>query len=224
MHQLICLTRHRTEAVYHSLSVSSQVIIILDTIQLTIKQHSLTTSRHIGIREIHFQVTFHCTVIDKVIASKLLPLLHLILIKVIELLVLQFRDGLRKNLLISLITQVFHKATLFRTEQVASTSNIQVLHGKVESTSQLTECLQGFQSSTSISGKHTLRWSYQIAERLLVASSYPTSHLVQVAQSEVMGIIDNDGIGVGYINAIRHNSRREQHIIIIIDKTHDDIL
>ena len=53
VHQFLTLTGHRSKAVDDSLSVSSQVVIILYAVQFPVEQHSLATSRHIGVGEIH---------------------------------------------------------------------------------------------------------------------------------------------------------------------------
>ena len=39
----------------------------------------------------------------------------------------------------------------------------------------------------------------------------------------MMRIIDNNRIGIRNINTIFHNGRRKQHIIVIVDKTHDNL-
>ena len=38
-----------------------------------------------------------------------------------------------------------------------------------------------------------------------------------------MRIIDNDRIGIGNIDTIFHNGCRKQHIIVIVDKAHDNL-
>ena len=47
---------------------------------------------------------------------------------------------------------------------------------------------------------------------------------MQVAESETVGIVDDDGVGIRNIDAILDNRRREQHIIIVVDEIHDDAL
>ena len=63
-------------------------------VEFPIEQHSLRTTRHVGIREVGLQITLYGTVIHEVIARELLSFIHLLLIQVVELLVLQLGDSL----------------------------------------------------------------------------------------------------------------------------------
>ena len=216
--------RHRTETVYHTLAVSFYLLIALQAVQFTIKEHTLAVARHISLREIHLQIALYATIVNEIITRKLGAFIHLLLIKVTELLVLQLRYSLRENLLVGFITEIFHKTALLRTQQITRTADIQVLHGKIEAATQFTERLQRLQTSTRLRSKYTLRWRHQIAESLLVASSYASTHLMQVTQSEVMSITHDNRIGIGNIDAVLYDGGRKQYIIIIIDKAHDDFL
>ena len=224
MHQFICFMRHRTETVYHTFAVSLYLLIALQTVQFTIKEHTLAVAWHISLREIHLQIALYATVVNEIITRKLGAFIHLLLIKVTELLVLQLSDSLRENLLVGFITEIFHKTALLRAQQITRTTDIQVLHGEIEAAAQFTERFQSLQTATCLRGKCALRWRHQIAESLLVASSYASTHLMQVTQSEVMSIAHDNRIGIGNIDAVLYDGGRKQYIIIIIDKAHDDFL
>ena len=223
MNQLIAFLRYRTEAVDHALAECLHFLIPIQMVEFTIEQHSLGTAGNIGIREIHLQVAVYGAIVYEVIARKLLALFHLFLIEVVELLVLQFGYCLRENLLVGFVTQVFHESALFGTQQVAGTTDIQVLHGEVETAAQVAEGFQGFQSAACVEGERSLRRSYQIAECLLVATPHSASHLVQVAQSEVVGIHHDDGVGIGDIDSVLHDGGGEQHVEVVVDESHDDL-
>ena len=113
--------RNIPEAVAEVRLVTFQVIIVLDGIQLTIEEHTFTARRHITVGQVHLQITFNGTVIHEhrtvdellVIGVAFLLLTVTLLIQFCELLVLQLRHRLRENLLVGLVAQVFHKATLF---------------------------------------------------------------------------------------------------------------
>ena len=47
---------------------------------------------------------------------------------------------------------------------------------------------------------------------------------MEVGESEPMGIVDDDGVGIGYVDAILHNCCGKQHVVIIINKAHNDFL
>ena len=129
----------------------------------------------------------------------------------------------RQYLLIGFITQIGNKATLFRTEHIACTTNIEILHGYVNSTAQVTEILNSLQTTPCFRSQGRKRRSQQIAECFLIASSYTTTHLMQVAQSEILCLIDDNGIGIRNINAALYNCSGYQHIIIIIDKAENNL-
>ena len=47
---------------------------------------------------------------------------------------------------------------------------------------------------------------------------------MEVGKSKAVGIIDNDGICIGNVDTVLHDGRRKQHVIVVIDKSKDDIL
>ena len=61
--------------------------------------------------------------------------------------------------------------------------------------------------------------SKQVAESLFVAAPHTAAHLVQVAQTEILCLVDDDGIGVRYVDTALDNGGGEQNVIIIVDKS-----
>ena len=47
---------------------------------------------------------------------------------------------------------------------------------------------------------------------------------MQIAQSEILRLIDDNGIGIGDINSTFDNGSRQQHIIIIVHKVENNLL
>ena len=47
---------------------------------------------------------------------------------------------------------------------------------------------------------------------------------MQVAESEAVGTIDDDGVGIGYVDAVLDNGRRQQHIVVVVLEVKDDLL
>jgi hypothetical protein len=58
----------------------------------------------------------------------------------------------------------------------------------------------------------------QVAEGLFVASAYAPPQLVQVAEPDVLGIVDDDGVGVGDVQAAFHNVGADQNIVLAVDE------
>ena len=47
---------------------------------------------------------------------------------------------------------------------------------------------------------------------------------MQVAQSEAVCVVDDYGIGVGYVDTVLHYRRGKQHIIVVIHESHEYLL
>ena len=58
----------------------------------------------------------------------------------------------------------------------------------------------------------------------LIAAAHTSAQLVQVAQAEVLGIVHDDRIGIGNVNAVLDDGRGDQHVEFPVDKVHDQPL
>ena len=66
--------------------------------------------------------------------------------------------------------------------------------------------------------------SDEVAERLLVASSHTSTHLVNVGEPVVLCAVDDDGVGVGHVDAVLHDGGGEHHVIVVVHEVEDDFL
>ena len=89
---------------------------------------------------------------------------------------------------------------------------------------QVAEVLESLQSASAFHGQVGQRWSQQVTERLTVATTHTATHLVQVGESEVVGSVDDDGVGVGYVDAVLDDGRRQQHVVVVVGKVEDNLL
>ena len=89
--------------------------------------------------------------------------------------------------------------------------------------SQITEVLDSLQTTLGFGGKGRQRRGQQVTERLLVSTSYPSAHLMQIAQSEILRLIDDDGVGIRNIDTALDDGRCQQDIVIIVHKIEDDL-
>ena len=46
---------------------------------------------------------------------------------------------------------------------------------------------------------------------------------MEVGESEVMGTVDDDRIGIGDIDTILDNSGGEQHVVVVVGEVEDDL-
>lgn len=104
LHQFLTLSWNRTKTVLQTLTIGIEIFIFFYIIQLTIKQHTLRTTWHVIIREVHFKVTLYGTIINKVVTRNLLSVFHFLCIKVLELIVFQFHHSLIEDFLIGFIS------------------------------------------------------------------------------------------------------------------------
>ena len=104
--------------------------------------------------------------------------------------------------MIGLVAQIGHKTTLLRTQQIPGTANVEILHGNVDSAAQIREILDGLQSAPTVIGQCAERGRHEIAKSLLTAAAHTTAHLVQIRKSEMLCIVDQNGVRVGDVDTV----------------------
>ena len=110
-----------------------------------------------------------------------------------------FLHRLGKNLLIGFEAHVGDETTLFRAQQISCAADIQILHGYIEAAAQVRELLDGLQPAAGILGDRNERGNNQITECLLVRTPHPAAKLMQVAQTDILCLIDDNSVGVGNV-------------------------
>ena len=126
-----------------------------------------------------------------------------------------------EDLLVHFETDLGHKAALLATQHITRAANIQVAHGNLETAAQVAMLFQRLQPFSRIGGQGSQRRRQQITECFFIAPSHPSAQLVQIAQSKLVGIVDNDRIHIGNIHTALHDIGTNQHIIFLIDKIQD---
>ena len=222
--QVFCLLRQRAETVYHTLAEPLHILVALHPVQFAVEKHALAACRHIVLAEVHRQVAIELAIIYHLRTLHDVTLAHLFGIEFVELFVAQFGDSLRENLLIGLVAEVGDEAALFGTQQIAGAADVEVLHGNVDATAQVAEVLDGLQTATRIEVEGRERRCQQVAERLLIRAPYPTTHLVQVAQAEVMRSVYDNGIGIRNVQAALYDGGGDEDIVVVVGKIDHDPL
>ena len=136
----------------------------------------------------------------------------------------QLCHGLVENLLIGLVAEVGDEAALLGTQQIAGTTDVEVLHGDVDAAAQVGEILQSLQPSAAVRGQGCQRRCEQITESLAVAAPHTATHLVQVGEAEILGTIYYNGIGIGDVDAVLHDGGGEQHVVVVVGEVEHDLL
>ena len=132
-------------------------------------------------------------------------------------------DSFSQNLLICFISQISDKATLLGSEQISGSTNVQILHGNMNTTSQITKVLNRLKTSSPFGGQTAQRRSQQITKCFLVTTPYPSTHLMEVTQAEVLRLINNDGICIRNIDTTFDDCGCQEHVIVIVDKIQNNL-
>ena len=98
------------------------------------------------------------------------------------------------------------------------------LHGDVDTRSEVTEVLDGLKAAARLRCQGSQRRCQKVTESFLVDAPYSASHLVQVAQTEVLRPIDDNRIGIGDVYTALDNGGGHQHVVIVIHKTENNLL
>ena len=137
---------------------------------------------------------------------------------------MQLQNRLIQNLLIHLETYLTDKTALVRTQNVASTTDIQVAHGNLQTTANVGEVLDGLQTLAGLLIQVFERTHQHVTESLLIVAPHPAPQLMQHIEGKILCIVDNHGVGIGHIQTRLHNGSGNQHIVIASQKLQHDFL
>lgn len=88
------------------------------------------------------------------------PLGNLFGIDILELIVVKLSDSSIQNFSIGLIAKVLHKSALLCPKQIARSTHVKILHGKIETAAKLREILQCLKSAACLGSECRLRRFY----------------------------------------------------------------
>ena len=137
---------------------------------------------------------------------------------------MEFCHGFGQNLLVGFVAEVGNETALLGSQQVAGTTDVEVLHGNVYAGTEVGKVLDGLQTPAAVVGKGGKRRGKKVTERLSVATTYTSAHLMKVGKTEMMRRIDDDGVGIGDINAVLHDGGGDEDIVFLVDEIFDDFL
>ena len=141
-----------------------------------------------------------------------------------KLLILQLPDRLLQHLLVGLVPEVGDEAGLLRAEEVSCAPYVEVLHRYLDTAPQLGKGDDALEPTLRRISQCICRGRQEDAVRLPIPTPYPTAELVEVAETEALRLIDDDGIGIGYIDPILHHGGGEEDVVLLIDKASKHLL
>src|SRR5579875_4161037 len=130
----------------------------------------------------------------------------------------QFPNRLFHHLGVQLESDRGNVARLLAPEQVAGSTQFQVVHRQLESAARLNQFAQHFDASFGVARDQMLARHQQVGVSSLLGAAHPPAQLVELGQPEVVGAIDYDSVGVGNIQPRFHYRRADQDVDAVVDK------
>src|SRR5690606_17863002 len=97
-------------------------------------------------------------------------------------------------------------------QQLAGAADLQVVGGQGEAGAQLVHRGDRLQALPCIGGDRALVRHHQVGVGAVVRPSHAATQLVQLGQAEAVGAVDDDGVGVGDVDARLDDGRAQQHV------------
>ena len=215
----------RAETVEQAAAIGFEFVVALQTVEFAIEQHALGGTGHVGFGEIGVEVALDIALRGEISAEGFGRLAGEFFGEEIgEFVVFEFGNGFGENLLIGLISQIGDETTLLGAQEIAGAADVEILHGDVDAAAEIGKALDGLQAAATVVGQGAEGRRHEIAEGFLAAASHATTHLVQVGKSEVLGVVDEDGIGVRHVDAVFDDGGGEKNVELVIDKIEDYFL
>ena len=121
-------------------------------------------------------------------------------------------------------TNTGNMAGLFAAEQVAGTANLQVLHGQLQARAELVVGRHSLQTLMRNLAEGLIHRVQEVRVGAFAATTHASTQLVQLAQTVVLGVVDNEGVRVRNIQAGLHNGGADQHVKAALPEVHNNLL
>src|SRR5947207_3237945 len=113
-------------------------------------------------------------------------------------------------------------AALFGAEEVAGAADFQIAHGDFETAAQGGVLLDGTEAFANVGEQCRMAREQEVGISLVLVPADATAKLIEVAQAEAVGAIDDDSIGIRNIETAFNDSGGEQNIGLTVDKLGHD--
>ena len=122
------------------------------------------------------------------------------------------RHGIGQHFCVQLITDRIDLTALFATQQVARATQFQVAHRQLEACAQLGVFLQSVQALSSIAAEFAVRGGHEIGVGLTRETADAATDLMELGQAKTVGVVHEQGVGVGDVDAAFDDRGRHQAI------------
>ena len=115
-------------------------------------------------------------------------------------------------------------AGLLVAEQIAGAADLKILQGDAHARSEISVLGNGREPLMGSLGERPLGVVEEIGVRPLAATADPPAQLVQLAQTEVIGPVDDERVRVGDVDARFDDSRADEHVDLLVPEVDDHLL
>ena len=127
-------------------------------------------------------------------------------------------DRIFQELAIQLIADGGNVAALLRAQDVAGPADFQVAHGNLEAGPQLGEFLNRLEAARGLRRDRPVAVEQHVGVSPMLESSDAAAQLMQIRKPVVVGLIDEDRVDVGNIQAALDDRRRHQDVGFAADE------
>src|SRR5581483_1279276 len=131
-------------------------------------------------------------------------------------------DALFEKLAIKLEPDRRDVPALFWAKEVSRPADFEIAHGDSETAAQARVLFDGANAFARIDQQAGVPRKKEIGVGLVFVTSHAAAELVEVAQAETVGAVDDDGVGVGNIEAAFNDRGRQEDIKLAVDKCGHD--
>ena len=131
-------------------------------------------------------------------------------------------DRLVKKLRVHLEADARDVAVLLRTKEVARATDLKVAHGDLEARAQFGKLLHRLQTLFRHLGQDLVGLVDEIGKRHVIRPADAAAHLIELRQTETIGIVNDDRVRVRHVETIFHDARRKQDVVApLVEIDHD---
>ena len=109
-------------------------------------------------------------------------------------------------------------------QQVAGTADLQVAHGDAEARAQLGGLADGLEPLVGLLGELTVRREEEVGVGPLTGPAHPAAQLVELAQPEQVGPVDDEGVHRRHVDAGLDDRGADQHVVAALPEVDHDLL
>src|SRR5690606_35893436 len=96
-------------------------------------------------------------------------------------------------------------------------------HGYFESGAELAILLDGVHALAGIAAGEHVGWQHEQGEGAVIGASNTTAQLIQIGEAEAVGAIDDNGVGVGNVDAAFDDGGSDQNVEFVANEAIHDV-